>query len=172
MNLNYIPPPPPQVRPPATAYLRPQAAQQKDNIDVYLDAQSLRTLAEGVLDIPESEDRFFTLTKPEGDAILPLPPELAQGVLQQGSITVNGISLTVARLHEPALDGSRQLEIAIIPHTWRVTNLHTLEPGDPVNIETDILARYARNANQAWVSVAEEAGEAWLTTEYLLATGY
>ncbi|GJE92385.1 hypothetical protein PsYK624_085390 [Phanerochaete sordida] len=79
MNLNYTPPPsgPPLVRPPATAYLRPQAAQQKDNIDVYLDAQSLRNLAEGVLDIPESEDRFFTLTKPEGDAILPLPPELS-----------------------------------------------------------------------------------------------
>lgn len=77
MNVNYIPPPPPTARPP-TAYLKVQAAQQKDNIDVYLDAQSLRTLAEGVLDIPESEDRFFTLTKPEGEAILPLPPELAQ----------------------------------------------------------------------------------------------
>ncbi|EKM53212.1 uncharacterized protein PHACADRAFT_259409 [Phanerochaete carnosa HHB-10118-sp] len=77
MNLNYItPPPPPQLRPPA--YLQAQAAQQKDSIDTCLDAQSLRTLAEGVLDIPESEDRFFTLTKPDGEAILPLPSHLTQ----------------------------------------------------------------------------------------------
>jgi hypothetical protein len=42
-------------------------------VDSYLDHSQLRKLAEGVLDIPESEDRFFTLTKPAGNAILPLP---------------------------------------------------------------------------------------------------
>lgn len=47
------------------------------SVDMHLDADRLRKLADGVLDIPESEDRFFTLAKPEGDAILPLPPYLA-----------------------------------------------------------------------------------------------
>ena len=72
--MNYNPPPPP----PPPLHLRPrQESVNNRDIDVYLDAQSLRTLAEGVLDIPPSEDKYFTLTKPEGEAILPLPPELA-----------------------------------------------------------------------------------------------
>lgn len=69
-----------QPTPPTQLYARTSSHRthpNSHNIDVYLDAQSLRTLAEGVLDIPETENRFFTLTKPEGDAILPLPPELS-----------------------------------------------------------------------------------------------
>ena len=96
---------------------------------------------------------------------LKLPPELATHVIQQGSITVNGISLTVAKLHPLEADGSVRLEIAIIPHTYRATNLHTLAPGSPVNIETDVLAKYA----QARVSAPKAE---WLTAEYLLANGY
>jgi riboflavin synthase len=106
---------------------------------------------------------------------LELPAALAAHVVQQGSITVNGISLTVAKLHAPAPDsralagqapdGPTRLEIAIIPHTYRATNLHTLAPGSPVNIETDILARYAQK--QPPQPEAE-----WLTPAYLLANGY
>ncbi len=96
---------------------------------------------------------------------LQLPPELASHVVQQGSITVNGISLTVARLHPPASDGAFSLEIAVIPHTYRATNLHTLPPGSPVNIETDVLAKYAQ------ARVLTPTAE-WLTTDYLLANGY
>ena len=96
---------------------------------------------------------------------LELPPELARHVVQQGSITVDGISLTVARLHAPEPDGRTRLEIAIIPHTYRSTHLHTLTPGAPVNIETDVLAKYA----QKQVAPAEHE---WLTHEYLLANGY
>ena len=66
--------PPPRQPPPTYSH---RNINNNHNVDIYLDAQSLRTLANGVLDIPQSEDRFFTLTKPEGDAILPLPPELA-----------------------------------------------------------------------------------------------
>lgn len=73
--MNYNPPPPPP--PPPQYYSHHRYINNNHNVDIYLDAQSLRTLANGVLDIPESEDRFFTLTKPEGEAILPLPPELA-----------------------------------------------------------------------------------------------
>ncbi len=103
---------------------------------------------------------------------LELPSALATQVIQQGSITINGISLTIARLHDPMPDGARQLEIAVIPHTWRTTNLHTLKPGTRVNIETDVLAKYAQNANRRWAPLAEEVGEPWLTGAYLMANGY
>jgi len=72
-----------------------------------------------------------------------IPPELARYAIPQGSITVEGISLTVASLSE------NQVEIAIIPHTYAVTNLRTLNPGDLVNIETDVLAKYAEKVAQA-----------------------
>lgn len=72
-----------------------------------------------------------------------IPPELAKYVVSQGSIAVEGISLTVAAIH------ADRVEIAVIPHTYRVTNLHTLRPGDRLNIEADILARYAEKLTQS-----------------------
>ncbi len=65
-----------------------------------------------------------------------IPEELEKYVVFKGSIAVEGISLTVAKL-----EGLR-LTIAIIPHTVKMTNLGSLKPGDPVNIETDIVAKY------------------------------
>lgn len=94
-----------------------------------------------------------------------LPEALATQVISQGSITVNGISLTVAKVHPPRVGESLRIEIAIIPHTYKVTNLHTLQPGDAVNIETDVLAKYAAAARAASERV-------WLTSDYLLANGY
>jgi riboflavin synthase len=67
---------------------------------------------------------------------------LAKYIVPQGSITVEGISLTVA-----SIDGSR-VEIAIIPHTYQATNLHALGAGDPLNIEVDVLAKYAEKMAQ------------------------
>lgn len=90
---------------------------------------------------------------------LELPPQLAPQVVSQGSITIDGISLTVARIDLP------RIEIAIIPHTYKSTNLHTLLPGSPVNLETDVLAKYAA-AQRA------HSEENWLTPAYLLANGY
>lgn len=69
--------------------------------------------------------------------IVELPSELSRYVVPQGSIAIEGISLTVA-----GIEGNR-LEIAIIPHTWQSTNLRALRDGDPVNIEVDVLAKYA-----------------------------
>lgn len=69
--------------------------------------------------------------------VVEVPEALEKYVVPQGSITVEGISLTVA-----AIEGER-VEIAIIPHTWQATNLHALRAGDPVNIEVDVLAKYA-----------------------------
>jgi riboflavin synthase len=65
-----------------------------------------------------------------------LPPELEKYVVFKGSIAIEGISLTVAKLE------GLKLTIAIIPHTVKMTNLASLKPGDPVNIETDIVAKY------------------------------
>ena len=87
-----------------------------------------------------------------------IPPELAPHVVQQGSITINGVSLTIAKL------SGTTIEIAIIPHTYKSTNLHTLPPGSAVNIETDVLAKYAVQRSAAQ--------QEWLTPAYLLANGY
>ena len=88
---------------------------------------------------------------------LELPGELAQFVVSQGSITVEGISLTVASIH------GNVVEIAIIPHTYAATNLHTLKVGDALNIETDVLARYAERRTARTFTVTEA---------YLLENGY
>ena len=87
-----------------------------------------------------------------------LPNTLSQYVVSQGSITVEGISLTVAALH------GNTVEIAIIPHTYASTSLHTLAPGAALNIETDVLARYAER-QQSHVEFV-------VTEQYLLANGY
>jgi len=69
--------------------------------------------------------------------VIDLPQEIARYVVPQGSITVEGISLTVAAIEQD------RMEIAIIPHTWQATNLRALRQEDPVNIEVDVLAKYA-----------------------------
>lgn len=95
---------------------------------------------------------------------LELPPQLTSHVISQGSITIDGISLTVARVDFAHPDHPR-IEIAVIPHTYKSTNLHTLKPGSQVNIETDVLAKYA-------AAQRTTAKEVWLTPDYLLANGY
>jgi len=64
------------------------------------------------------------------------PAEHAAHVVDKGSITVDGVSLTVAGIADDAF------EIAVIPHTLAVTTLGVRRPGDPVNLEVDVLAKY------------------------------
>ena len=92
-----------------------------------------------------------------------LPGELAAHVIPQGSITLDGISLTIARINVDQPDLPR-IEIAIIPHTYQSTNLRHLSPGTRLNIETDVLAKYAAQLTRR--------SEDWLTAGYLLARGY
>jgi riboflavin synthase len=89
-----------------------------------------------------------------------IPEELEKYVVFKGSISVEGISLTVAKL-----EGLR-LTIAIIPHTIKMTNLGSLKPGDPVNIETDIVAKYL----EKWTRRDEQGGA--MTVERLVAQGF
>ena len=87
-----------------------------------------------------------------------VPPALMPYIVPQGSITIDGISLTVARV-----EGQR-IEIAIIPHTYQATNLHSLVAGSAVNLEADVLSKYAERRVAHMPSA--------LTVEYLLANGY
>jgi riboflavin synthase len=64
------------------------------------------------------------------------PPEFAKYLVYKGSVAVEGISLTVASLAEDHFD------IAVIPKTWELTNFSSLSPGDPVNLEADVIAKY------------------------------
>jgi riboflavin synthase len=77
--------------------------------------------------IPDADDYWLEIEIPE---------ELTRYLVSKGSICIEGISLTVAKI-----SGRRAL-MAIIPHTAQMTNLKSLKPGDPINLEVDIIAKY------------------------------
>ena len=102
---------------------------------------------------------------PEGNAYrmrFRFPGELGRYIAMKGSICVDGISLTVARL------GADWFEVAIIPHTWRETILRDLRAGDRVNLEVDVLAKYVERLMMG--GDASEASK--LTLDYLKERGY
>jgi riboflavin synthase len=76
------------------------------------------------------------------------PAELAPYIAAKGSITVDGVSLTVNSVSDEA-DGRARFAINIIPHTAEVTTLGTLVPGSAVNLEIDVLARYLMRMQSA-----------------------
>ncbi|MFN0088143.1 MAG: riboflavin synthase [Blastocatellia bacterium] len=90
------------------------------------------------------------------------PPALARYIVEKGSIAVDGISLTVAAL------GDAWFEIAIIPHTWKMTNLSSLARGDAVNLEVDIIAKYVERMMTARTGESSDR----LTLERLSDLGY
>jgi riboflavin synthase len=82
-----------------------------------------------------------------------LPGELLPFVVERGSLAIEGVSLTVAALEDP------QVEASLIPETLERTTLGGLAPGDRVNVECDVLARYVRR------QLSTEAGLSPLTEE-------
>jgi riboflavin synthase len=73
----------------------------------------------------------------EGEEVrIELPPDLARYVVEKGSIAVDGVSLTVAGV------GHGWLTVALVPHTLEVTTLGDRRPGDPVQLEVDVVAKY------------------------------
>ncbi len=78
-----------------------------------------------IREAPGAKDYFFRPPR----ALLPY-------IAEKGSVALNGVSLTVARLEGEVFG------VTLIPHTLAVTNLGTLRVGDPVNLEVDLLARY------------------------------
>ncbi|RRA50126.1 riboflavin synthase [Acidipila sp. EB88] len=119
-----------------------------------------------------------------------VPPAVGRFVVEKGSVTIEGISLTVARwfpekdAQDDTLTGAGELHVAVIPHTYEATNLHTLQVGSRVNLEADVLMKLAvqngllgpgRNDDQ-WTRLAErdttgDVGFA-VSLEYLMANGY
>ena len=91
---------------------------------------------------------------------LSIPDELTRYVVGKGSITIEGISLTVASI------AGNEVTIALIPHTYASTSLHTLSPGSPLNIEVDILSKYAERQQES------SPASFTLTEQYLMANGY
>ena len=73
-----------------------------------------------------------------------LDPELAPLLIREGSIAIDGISLTVYKLN----DKEQSFTVCIIPHTWSVTNLHRKAAGDRVNLEPDMVAKYVQRLLQ------------------------
>jgi riboflavin synthase len=82
---------------------------------------------DGVGEVVQREGGVFTFR---------VPPELARYVARKGSITIDGVSLTVNRVE------GTLFEVFLIPHTLEVTTLSRLEPGSRVNLEVDLIARY------------------------------
>ncbi len=83
---------------------------------------------------------------PEGDSRrigIAVPADLAPFIAAKGSITVNGVSLTVNEVSDQD-DGTAHFALNIIPHTAEVTTLGDLAPGSRVNLEIDVLARYLK----------------------------
>jgi len=70
------------------------------------------------------------------------PREIGRYLVFKGSVSVEGISLTIANLADD------YFEVAIIPKTWEVTNLSHLKPGDGVNLEVDVIAKYVERLVQ------------------------
>jgi riboflavin synthase len=89
-----------------------------------------------------------------------IPPELARYVIFKGSLCIEGISLTVAQI-----EGTK-VSAAIIPHTGKMTNLKSLKPGDPVNLEVDLVAKYVEKM------IKGESANSSLTVERLVREGF
>jgi riboflavin synthase len=101
--------------------------------------------------IPGAEDYWLHIR---------IPAELERYVIFKGSLSIEGISLTVAQIE------GREVTVAIIPHTWEMTNLRSLKSGDPVNLETDMIAKYVEKM------MSGESANGPLTVERLVRQGF
>jgi riboflavin synthase len=101
--------------------------------------------------IADSENWWLTIE---------LPEEIEKYTVYKGSISIEGISLTVAKLEK------NRCIVAIIPHTVEMTNLHSLKAGDPVNLEADLIAKYVEKMMRA------DQSQSSLTIEDLVEQGF
>jgi riboflavin synthase len=89
-----------------------------------------------------------------------IPPDLARYVIFKGSLSIEGISLTVAKVE------GTEVTVAIIPHTTEMTNLKSLKPGDPVNLEVDMIAKYVERMMRG------DSSNSSITIERLVREGF
>jgi len=107
--------------------------------------------------IPESSPDFDPHTT-DWTLKIQLPPSVRPWMVHKGSVAIEGISLTIA-----AFDGDT-ITIAILPLTYWRTNLHTLRPGSPVNVEADVLVKLAHARMIADTKPSFQLTEAWLVS--------
>ena len=108
----------------------------------------------------------ITEMREEGNAILmtvAAGDEILRGIVEKGSVALDGISLTVARV------GTTDFTVSLIPHTRMVTNLGAKRVGSLLNIETDILGKYALKLLGGENSAVRSTG---LTRDFLLKNGF
>jgi riboflavin synthase len=105
---------------------------------------------------PESDSWWFGVEVPE---------DFARYIVPKGSITVDGISLTVARWN----NNTRMAEVAVIPYTYEHTNLRDRKPGDAVNLEGDVLGKYVERYLEAR---HEKSAAASITLSSLIEEGF
>ena len=101
--------------------------------------------------IPDADDYWLHIE---------IPPELARYVIFKGSLSIEGISLTVAKIEGTGVT------VAIIPHTVEMTNLKSLKPGDPVNLEVDVIAKYVEKMLRG------DSGNSGITVDRLVSEGF
>src|SRR6185437_4830685 len=89
-----------------------------------------------------------------------VPSELTRYIVVKGSLAIEGISLTVA-----SIDGTN-VRVAIIPHTAEVTNLRSLKPGDAVNLEVDVIAKYVEKM------IGTDKPKSTITIDKLIRAGF
>lgn len=110
----------------------------------------------------------ITQLRKEGNAVwvrIQTTPEILRLIVEKGSITIDGISLTVATL------GKNDFQVSIIPHTGSETILLAKKPGDMVNLENDIVGKYVEKL----LTTPKEAGsepESRVTWEFLAENGF
>jgi riboflavin synthase len=108
--------------------------------------------------------RFLALDEiPGADSYwlrIEIPSGLARYVIFKGSLSIEGISLTVAKVE------GTHVTVAIIPHTTEMTNLKSLKPGDPVNLEVDMIAKYVEKMMRG------DSADSSITIERLVGAGF
>ena len=86
--------------------------------------------------------------------------ETSRYIIKKGSVTINGISLTVADIQ------SNMVKVAVIPHTYENTNLYYLKKGENVNVETDVFAKYIEKF------LLNECTTSMITEDFLKENGF
>ncbi|MGB8476729.1 MAG: riboflavin synthase [Candidatus Acidiferrum sp.] len=99
-----------------------------------------------------------------------VPEDFARYIVPKGSITIDGISLTVAGSHNfvTPLKQLQTVEIAVIPYTYDHTNLRDRKPGDAVNLEADILGKYV----ERYLEARKSTGASTITMDTLSRQGF
>ena len=94
------------------------------------------------------------------------PPEVLRYVVEKGSVTIDGISLTVAAVT------AHDFSVSVIPHTAEVTTLGSKKEGDIVNLETDIIGKYVEKLLQPAAGEEETKKEIGITEDFLKKYGF